>query len=167
MVPLFKYLNQNSLLPKPGTLIFELGCNDGRVLTPFYKNGYRVGGVDMQPDKIELAKTAMPIGDFQVGDIRTFTVPAGSFVIMRNVLPFLSSKQEVDELLNRHSGYAMFFTFFGKDDELAKTKLFWSHDEVLAICDRLGARIVDEFNGDGQNMAGQYRRSHIFSCLRL
>lgn len=51
----------------PGTRIFEVGCGRGEFLLPFHANGYIVGGIDADPDKIKDAMAAMPGGLFQIG----------------------------------------------------------------------------------------------------
>jgi len=51
----------------PGTRVFEVDCGRGELLLPFHTNGYIVGGIDADPDKIKAAMAAMPEGLFQIG----------------------------------------------------------------------------------------------------
>ena len=51
----------------PGTRVFEVDCGRGEFLLPFHANGYIVGGIDADPDKIKDAMREMPDGLFQVG----------------------------------------------------------------------------------------------------
>ncbi len=51
----------------PGTRVFEVDCGRGEFLLPFHANGYIVGGIDADPDKINDAMAAMPEGLFQIG----------------------------------------------------------------------------------------------------
>jgi hypothetical protein len=51
----------------PGTRVFEVDCGRGEFLAPFHGNGYVVGGIDTDPDKIKSAMAAMPEGLFQIG----------------------------------------------------------------------------------------------------
>ena len=164
--PIFTYLQKNGLLPDRSTIICELGCNDGRVLDLFYKNGFKVLGIDRDAEAISRARESFPEGIFEVGDVSIFTAPTSSFVIIRNVLSFLKSKAVVDALLDRHKSHGMLFTFFGKNDELASSNLWWDREEVKGICKRLGARIIDESNGMTKNMKGNPRRTHVFYCLK-
>lgn len=147
-------------------MICELGCNDGRVLVPFYKHGYPVLGIDTQTEAIREAQISIPNGTFGVQDARIFTAPSGSFVIIRNVLPFLGTKEEVHKLLERHSDHQMFFTFFGPEDESANGQLSWTRGEAEHICKEFGAKVIGEFNGTNKNMAGCPRRTHVFYCLK-
>jgi hypothetical protein len=51
----------------PGTRVFEVDCGRGEFLLPFHANGYIVGGIDVDPDKVSDAMAAMPEGLFQIG----------------------------------------------------------------------------------------------------
>ena len=51
----------------PGTRVFEVDCGDGAFLSPFYQNGYIVGGSDGDASAIAAAREAMPNGNFQTG----------------------------------------------------------------------------------------------------
>lgn len=59
----------------PGTRIFEVDCGDGAFLSPFFANGFIVGGIDGNAGAIASAAQAMPEGVFQVG-IATALDPA-------------------------------------------------------------------------------------------
>lgn len=165
-IKLFKYLNENNKLPPKDILIVDLGCGDGRVLEPFYREGYKVVGIDLDKEAIEAAQHAMPNGSFGLCDIRQFVLPEKCFVIIRNVLSFLETKQQVQELLNKLQNNSTFFTFFGPNDEKSHTALFWEREEIEKICKNLGAEVIDETDEVGINLAGGPRRSHVFSCLK-
>lgn len=164
---IFPYLAEHEVLPSKQSLIIELGCGDGRVLVRFYDAGYSVIGVDKDQSAIETARLTMPKGMFHVGDIRGFPVPTGSFIIVRNVLPFLDSKQEASAFLAGLKGHPMHFTFFGMNDERPGNALWWTREEVKSICKGLNATVIEEFDGMSTNLAGKPRRSHIFYCLKL
>jgi SAM-dependent methyltransferase len=57
---------------KPGMTVFEIGCGSGAFLHEFSQLGCRVGGLDLSPSLIRLARSVMPAGDFQVADARSF-----------------------------------------------------------------------------------------------
>ncbi len=164
---LYEYLNKNRILPPPGTLIIDLGCGDGRVLGPFYREGYAVLGVDMDAGRVSVAQGHMTEGVFGVQDLRLFTVPKGGFMILRNVLPFFRSKEEVRGFLNKHPDHTIYFTLFGKNDEMADKALIWSREEVDSICSNVGAIIIEVQDGPGHSLSGDSRRCHIFHCLKM
>jgi len=43
-----------------GDSIFEVGCGAGAFLYPFYKTGFKIGGIDYSRDLIQIAQTVMP-----------------------------------------------------------------------------------------------------------
>jgi ubiquinone/menaquinone biosynthesis C-methylase UbiE len=51
----------------PGTRVWDVGCGAGAFLYPLWENGYVVGGVDDNADRITLARATMPQGQFVVG----------------------------------------------------------------------------------------------------
>lgn len=50
------------------TRIYEVGCGSGAFLYALYTKGYAVGGIDYSERLIEIARTAMPEGDFTCGE---------------------------------------------------------------------------------------------------
>ena len=49
-----------------GDSLFDVGCGSGAFLYPPHQNGITVGGVDYSESQIEVARRAMPDGDFSV-----------------------------------------------------------------------------------------------------
>jgi trans-aconitate methyltransferase len=57
----------------PGMSVYEIGCGAGAFLYVFREMGCQVGGLDLSERLIEIARAAMPGGDFRVGDAAAFT----------------------------------------------------------------------------------------------
>lgn len=57
---------------KPGMTVFEIGCGSGAFLHEFARLGCQVGGLDLSPGLIRLARTVLPAGRFEVADARSF-----------------------------------------------------------------------------------------------
>jgi trans-aconitate methyltransferase len=164
---LYKQLNLINLLPPKDTTFIDLGCGDGRLLHPFYTDGYPVVGVDSDPDRIKEAKEIMPDAKFVRGDIQDRPVEKG-FVIMRSVLPFLESKEKAETMIKNNLSNSMYFTLFGPKDEKSKEALTWTRDEVDTLMSEIGNVVrFSETIGRGINLAGGIRKSHIFEIIRI
>ncbi len=164
---LFKELSFIDLLPPAGTLIVDCGCRDGRSSKPFYDAGYPVWGIDKGDEFLVEARQAMPNATFVAGDIRTTDLPKG-FLIFQNVLPFMSSKEEAQNLIKKYLANSMFFTLFGPEDGFAATRLTWTRDEVDVFMKEIGNVVsFSERKGLGKNLKGEKKQNHIFEVLRI
>ncbi len=57
---------------KSGSTVLDLGCGSGFPVSAFFANkGHKVIGLDISEKQIELAKSNVPDGQFEVGDIET------------------------------------------------------------------------------------------------
>lgn len=90
MLKLLKKQNVNSLIEKK---ILEVGCGDGGVLRSFMKYGAhpdRLCGIDLLPEKIELAKRLSPNIDFKCGDASVLPYEDQTFDIVIQFTVFTS-----------------------------------------------------------------------------
>jgi SAM-dependent methyltransferase len=62
-----------------GTRLLDVGCGPGGAAALAAERGARVAGLDVSPDRIEVARQRVPEGDFRVGDMETLPWPDGSF----------------------------------------------------------------------------------------
>ena len=61
-----------SLMPENGNVL-DLGCGAGEPIASYLiENGHRVVGLDASKNMIELARQAIPAGDWRLGDMRRF-----------------------------------------------------------------------------------------------
>jgi ubiquinone/menaquinone biosynthesis C-methylase UbiE len=58
-----------------GDSVFEIGCGAGAMLKIFSDMGLRVSGLDYTADLIEIARAAIPEGNFSVGEAVSMDVP--------------------------------------------------------------------------------------------
>lgn len=167
-MPPYKYLESISALPSKETLIVDLGCGDGRVSKLFYDAGYRVLAVDKNEASLKEVAEAMPNADIRKSDILDVHIPDGAFIIVRNVLPFLPSKDVVTKFLTDNKNHAMYFTLFGPEDEKAKMALSWTRAEADALARAVSGIIwFRETKGIGTNLAGGRRQSHTYEFIRV
>ena len=88
----------------PGTGIFDIACGAGAFLYPLWENGYIVGGLDLSPERLALARAAMPDGRFVPGDASTLDPAEGwDVVIAWNVLHRLTDLDQARAVLSRMS----------------------------------------------------------------
>ena len=73
-----------SLLPPPPADVIDFGCGPGWTSRFLALRGYRVTGVDIAPDMINLARQAADFEglNFVVGDYETFTAPESYDVVL-------------------------------------------------------------------------------------
>src|SRR3989344_1519513 len=165
----YRQLSVLNRLPSKDTPIVDVGCGDGRILKPFYDAGYSVIGIDSNSIKINEAQSAMPQGKFRVENIEHCQILRDGFFIARNSLPFLKSKDNVINFINKIRDHSFYLTLFGEKDEKAidRSALWWNRDEVDALIARIGNVIrFSETIGESTNLAGKTRQSHIFEIYR-
>ncbi len=65
-----KYLDELVKLLKPGSTILDIGCGAGVPIDKYLiEKGFKVKGIDISENQIELAKRNLPKGDFSVVDM--------------------------------------------------------------------------------------------------
>ncbi len=167
---IFTYLKQLNKLPATTTAIYDLGCGNGRISLPFYDAGYRVIGVDINADKIAEAKKVMPSAEFDVGNLLEMEIPEESFIIARNSLPFIRSKEDILHFISTHPRSSMYFTLFGDQDEqvIRGNAVAFSRTEIDTLINTIGPITrFSETIGETTNLAGKPRQSHVFEIYRI
>jgi SAM-dependent methyltransferase len=87
--------------------IFEVGCGAGAFLYGLARLGCSVGGIDQSPALIEIARGALPGGEFAVGDAADTPVsPRSDFVLACSVFEYFSSEQYVRAVVERMAARA-------------------------------------------------------------
>ncbi|MGB7493653.1 MAG: class I SAM-dependent methyltransferase [Candidatus Acidiferrum sp.] len=90
-----------------GASIFEVGCGAGAYLYEYYKQGFRVGGLDSSATLLKHARDAMPSGEWFHGeacDLETLT--RYDFVVSCGVFHYFPSLQYAQEVLKRMASKA-------------------------------------------------------------
>jgi SAM-dependent methyltransferase len=64
-----------------GTVV-DLGCGSGIFSAAMTAAGFDTVGVDLSPDMVALARIAVPGGDFRVGSVHDFAIPAGAVAVV-------------------------------------------------------------------------------------
>ncbi len=165
----YKSLVQLNKLPNKSTPIYDLGCGDGRISKPFYDDGYKVIGIDSNAEKIAEAKETMPDAELRVGNLLEIEIPKEAFIIARNSLPFIKSKEKIVDFIQSHSQSSMYFTLFGGQDEqvVRGNAVAFSRAEVDALIKEIGPITrFSETIGETTNLAGKPRQSHVFEVIR-
>ncbi|WP_244255184.1 class I SAM-dependent DNA methyltransferase, partial [Micromonospora tulbaghiae] len=62
----------------PGRPVLEVGCGTGRVTAHLHRLGLDIGGVDLSPGMVAVARRAYPDLRFEVGSLTGLTTPDGS-----------------------------------------------------------------------------------------
>jgi tellurite methyltransferase len=92
----------------PGMKILDAGCGGGRNLHYFLHSGFRVFGIDQNPDAIEyvcsfaqMLAPEIPSENFQVAEIEKMPFPDKSFdvIISNAVLHFADDERHFDRML--------------------------------------------------------------------
>ena len=87
---------------RPPDTVFEVGCGAGAFLYPFYQRGHAVAGIDFAENLIQVARRAMPRGDFQTGEALDIDpgVPA-DFVVSHSVFFYFPDYGMASAVLER------------------------------------------------------------------
>jgi SAM-dependent methyltransferase len=69
---------------KPTDSVFEVGCGGGAFLLPFYRQGHKVGGLDLSVPMLRQATHLMPGMNFVVGDAADLDVTVPYEAVVSN-----------------------------------------------------------------------------------
>ena len=97
-----KYISyvEDKLLLNNTKSIYEVGCGAGAFLYPFYKNGYKVGGIDYSDSLIKEAHKYMD-ATFEIGEAINITdIPLYDTVISNSVFFYFPSYQYAEKVLS-------------------------------------------------------------------
>jgi predicted TPR repeat methyltransferase len=90
-----------------GSSMFEVGCGAGAFVLEPHRRGVRVGGIDLSPQLIEIARNAMPDGEFGVQEADQFAVtPKADFVVSCSVFEYFNSLEYAADVIDRMSAKA-------------------------------------------------------------
>ncbi len=154
----------NGLLVKDGGFALDVGCGNGRDSQFLIENGYMVTSLDKE--------TSFP--GAVVTDIRDFIIEPEkySFITANNVLPFLSSQDEVYKRLilmigGLKKGGILHFTLFGKNSDI-KVPIHFTYSEMEDFVDVFMEIKVQEKStreGHGKSMKGLPIWSHVHTFV--
>ncbi len=86
-------------------LVVDLGCGSGRWARELLRAGYRVLGIDISEDMVELARRNAPEAEFRVGSLfETEIPPCDAVTAVSEVLNYLFDPQNEGWRLERLSG---------------------------------------------------------------
>jgi cyclopropane fatty-acyl-phospholipid synthase-like methyltransferase len=86
----------------PGDSVFEVGSGAGAFSYVLSEMGVKVGGLDISERLVELAKAAIPTGEFAVGEARfTPTEPKWDAVVAMGVFMYFADLAYAEEVLAR------------------------------------------------------------------
>lgn len=160
------------LFATPG-LAVDLGCGAGRDTLPMLARGWRVIGIDSNPEAIRRLREAA--GDdaaleTQVASYEAATWPACDLVNSSFALPFCPTdafpavwRRIVDSL---KPGGVFAGQLFGPNDDFAKRGIVvLTRAEVEAMLDGLDIVRLDEVEEDGTTAVGDGKHWHIFHIV--
>ncbi len=138
-----------------GGQALDVGSGQGFITNKLAEIGFSVDSIDKNNSDSE---------DIRIYDLKTNNY---DLIIARNVLPFLSSREETFTVINKlfsglKSGGVMYFTIFGpKDDWANDPKMtFLEYDDVLSNLPGKVLKQGTEFLW-GPTMAGEMKHWHI------
>ncbi len=148
----------------------DLGCGKGADACYLESLGFRVVAVDEEQHYLKAA----------IADIRHFTIEKEKYavIICNNVLPFISDKKDVEQIISRIIGGlrktgVAFFTVYGphsgfKDDPGMS---FYEHEEILSILKGFPIEVMDKTTTEGYTKNGKgeiiYQHSHRFILRKI
>jgi len=92
---------------RPGHSIFEIGCGAGAFLIEPWRRGHQVGGIDLSPELIDLARAVIPDGRFQVADAEHFTASEPwHTVVACGVMMYLGSTEKAENIITKMASTA-------------------------------------------------------------
>lgn len=147
-----------------GNKALDLGCGDGFLAKKLAEqHGFKVDAVDIKSQEIEGV-------NFTQSDIRNFEIKENNYdlIICKNVLPFLASRQEVEDMVAKmYAGLkengVMYFSLFGTRDPWVK-----EHPHMTFVDDFVppGKEICrSEFYGLGTTRKGALKIWHKFDFV--
>ncbi len=158
----------------------DIGFGNGNDTLFLATHGYKVDAIEPYSFKVrELQEKIrnLPINIIK-SDIQDFVIKKDiySVIIANNILPFISDKSKVEELINSLvqsliSGGKIYITLFGpKDDWYGKQNMsFFEFEEALAIFEELNLKAyhVCTEEGYGKTMKGDMKFWNIHKFLYL
>lgn len=89
---------------KKGDKILDAGCGSGRNLKWFYKNGFKISGIDLDENRLEIARNLYPdlASNFIKGELGSLPYPENQFdhVLCCAVLHFAENKAHFQKMFS-------------------------------------------------------------------
>lgn len=156
--------------------VLDVGCGPGHMTEYLRTLGVDVSGVDLVPEFIEHARTTYPDGRYELGSMRSLTVPDHS---LAGILAWYSlihvPPEQFDAVLAdlRRAlavGGILVVGFFPGDavapfDHRVVTAHYWPPDELSARLERAGFTEIERQLRPGVDVSG--RRSHGAMAARV
>ncbi len=89
-----------------GTCVFEVGCGAGAFLFEMHRLGCQVGGIDQATTLVDIARTAIPGGRFEVADAADLPLAPADVVVSFSVFQYFRSLAYARTVLERMAGKA-------------------------------------------------------------
>lgn len=87
---------------KPASKILDVGCGTGApTATALAREGHKITGIDISPSMIELSRTAVPNGDFEVADMLEYAPKEQMDVVLNILNLFILSRQETEAMTQK------------------------------------------------------------------
>lgn len=92
---------------KPEHSIFEIGCGAGAFLIEPWRRGHQVGGIDLSPRLIAIARNVMPNGRFRVAEAEHFAeTDQWHSVVACGVMLYLGSTEKAESVIKKMASTA-------------------------------------------------------------
>lgn len=86
----------------PGSSVFEVGCGAGALLFQLHRFGCSVGGIDWSPSLIEIARSVLPDGAFEVKEAALLDVsPRVDVVLACSLFHYFPSLEYAMQVIER------------------------------------------------------------------
>jgi len=154
-----KYLEDLARELPVGAKVLDLGCGAGIPIDKFLlEKGYRVTGMDISSEQLNLAKQNLPDGEFIQSDMSEVNFPEDSFdAIVSFYAIFHIPREEHEDLLKKcfallkKDGHLLVTMgaseWEGTENDFHGAKMFWSHygkEKNIEMVKRAGFEIVYE-----------------------
>jgi SAM-dependent methyltransferase len=97
VLPLYQDVLKKTAIGK-GTRLLDVGCGSGRFCQMASQRGAEVSGLDATPALIEIAKSRVPKGSFQAGEMETLPYDRGHFQVVTGMNSFQYAARPVNAL---------------------------------------------------------------------
>lgn len=166
-----------------GGKILDAGCGDGRDCQVFSERGFKVTGIDLTPEFLEIARSKVPLGSFLNMDMRNLNFPENNFdgvwscasivhMDHSGVSKFLAETRRV----LRNNGILYIAAKEGgyPSSPSPKTFFFYEKEEIANLINKSGLTSIYVTGGNKIEVGGKIhsevrasRKKIIFSPLTL
>jgi tellurite methyltransferase len=162
--------------PPPGAAALDLGCGDGRDAIEMLRRGWRVIGVDAEPEALrQLQARDLPSGSEVtpvVARLEDVPIPLGTLLVNSSFAMPLCGPEAFHRLWERireelPSGGRFSGQWYGpRDSWVGRPGItFLSREEALALLEGLDLELFEEEESDGVTPRGTAKHWHIFHIV--